>query len=152
LQAKLSYWEKDEGPKDPDTNRKKQRRWRNTRDRLIRSGQIKLFKGTVEVPGKIGGESERRVITFVKLLVAEKPDSKVGVLHRPAPSQLHTGIWSFSFTQLCSLTCQWNTDGHIRHSCEASSSQGFHQPCPWQKVVLMKRLPVAHTSVHLMSA
>lgn len=92
MQARLSYWEKDEGPKDPDTNRKKQRRWRNTRDRLIRSGQIKLFKGTVEVPGKIGGESEKRVITFVKLLVAEKPDSKVGALFRRPPRQLLSRI------------------------------------------------------------
>ena len=49
---RLGYWEKDGKAKDPDSSRRKHRKWRYARERLIRSGQLEQFKGTVDVPSR----------------------------------------------------------------------------------------------------
>ncbi len=76
-QARLGYWEKDGRAKDPEISRRKHRKWRYTRERLIRSGQLEQFKGTVDVPSRSGEGTEKRTINFIRLLRVQRPDSKV---------------------------------------------------------------------------
>ena len=76
-QARLGYWERDGKARDPESSRRKHRKWRYTRERLIRSGQLEQFKGTVDVPSRNGEGTEKRTITFIRLLAAQTPESKV---------------------------------------------------------------------------
>lgn len=88
MQARLGYWEKDGSAKDPETSRRKHRKWRYTRERLIRSGQLEQFKGTVDVPSRNGEGTEKRTINFIRLLAARTQDSKVRlVTGESAPSE-----------------------------------------------------------------
>ncbi len=77
MQARLGYWEKDGRAKDPEISRRKHRKWRYTRERLIRSGQLEQFKGTVDVPSRSGEGTEKRTINFIRLLATQTPESKV---------------------------------------------------------------------------
>ena len=77
LQAKLGYWERDEASRNAESSRRKHRRWRKVREKCVKAGLIKLFKGTVDTPGKRGDEVTKRVISFVRLLEEQKPGDKV---------------------------------------------------------------------------
>ncbi|CAL5218407.1 g83 [Coccomyxa viridis] len=76
MKARLGYWEKDGRAKDPEISRRKHRKWRYTRERLIRSGQLEQFKGTVDVPSRSGEGTEKRTINFIRLLATQTPESK----------------------------------------------------------------------------
>ena len=86
VQARLGYWEKDGSAKDPEASRRKHRKWRYTRERLIRSGQLEQFKGTVDVPGRNGEGTEKRTISFIRLLAHRTQQSKVGLMLRESAS------------------------------------------------------------------